>query len=192
MSPPIQHQLRRTFGGLVLAIALTGCGDTSKPVQGVPAPSTRSAPRAVTRTGRSTTAKARATSKHSPSSRFVATAEAICGRLNAEITATPPNSTGGARALGENATSHGALELAAARKLGKLEPPGDLARQWVQIVRYRTELAQSLIVLGHDVENQDARAIARLATAKQAAHAAMSNVAHRAEFKQCARIGTAS
>jgi hypothetical protein len=154
----------------VAALALTGCGGSSRPTATTARPASGSSP---------------------PTSRLTASADTICRRLNDELTATQPGRDANHADLARNALRHAALERQATKSLSGLTPPASLARDWAQILAYRRRLAAELVTIGHDWELNDTQAIRTLGAAKKQIHVKMATIASHDGFTDCSRVGSA-
>jgi hypothetical protein len=165
-----QHQCRpRSIAALTLAVLLAaaGCGGSSK----------SEAPGS----GSSVTSVATA--------RLIATADAICERLDARLARTTPVHLD-SRTIARSAPQNAALERAALTELGKLAPPASLADDWKQIIAYRRTLADELARLGRYAKANDTRAVKALAVSKKRVHEKLFALAARDGFRVCSQVST--
>jgi len=168
--------------GVVVVVAVAplfaaGCGGSGK------APAISSAASSVGRTesGNSNESAAK--------SRLIAHADAICRRLNRELTsASRPEASKVARTAPHNA----ALEQRAVVALSKLTPPASLARDWTQIIAYRRTLAQELVALARDAKVGDVPAMQALGVTKKHVHQKLTQLATHDGFTDCSSVGTSS
>jgi hypothetical protein len=144
-------------------------------------------------TSASTSAVAKPTPATAPpgSDAFVAHAEAVCRRLNDRLDASAAHKDESLTAIARNARQHAELERRAALELGGLAAPRALARDWERIVAYRRALASELVTLAHTLNAGQNPKTSGLLAAKSTAHAAMSKIARRDGFVDCAKVGSA-
>jgi hypothetical protein len=122
------------------------------------------------------------------SSAFIARADAICRRLNAEIAKAKSKNTSLSE-IARVAPSNAALEQAAVGELAGLTPPASIAREWRQIVAYRRTLAAELLTLGKDAKAKDSAGVQALAESKKSVHKKLSALGTKAGFKDCPQVG---
>jgi hypothetical protein len=151
---------------LVTVLASTGCGGSSK---AAPAGSFYS-------------------NRDPAASRFAASADTICKRLNAELV---PNGSAhlGAAELAHSALRNAALERVALAQLSELKPPASLAGDWKQIISYRRTLVSELLMFAQYVKSNDATKIRALAVSKFRLHQKLLEAASRDRFKDCSHVG---
>lgn len=170
---------KRWVAALIAAsmLAAAGCGGSS-----APKPTGTAANRAATNTA----AAHRRVPGDPSASRVIAKADAICRRVNGELTAAPPGFA--ISQIARSAPRNAALEERAIAELNRIRPPAALARDWRQIIAYRQILAQELLKLVRYAKANDARAIQTLAASKKRVHQELSRLAARDGFKDCARL----
>jgi hypothetical protein len=122
---------------------------------------------------------------------FIARADAICQRLDAELAAGEPKHLS-VRQLASRAPLHAALEQKAVVSLGKLAPPSSLAGDWRQILSLREGLAQALAEVGRDARRGDQPGIQAVATSKKRLHAALFGLASHDGFRYCSQATPAT
>jgi hypothetical protein len=122
-------------------------------------------------------------------SRVIAKADAICRRVNSELTAAPPGFA--ISQIARSAPRNAALEERAIAELSRIRPPAVLARDWRSIIGYRRILAQELLKLVRYAKANDARAIQTLAASKKRVHQKLSALATRDGFKDCSHLNAA-
>ena len=157
---------------LLGAIALAGCGGSSSGA------GSREGSSSASSTPGSSLAR----------SAFIARADAICKRLNAEIAKVKPKS----RSLPEIARVapiHAAVEQAAVSELSQLTPPASIAREWQQLVSYRRALATELAKLGRDAKTMSSASIRALTASKLRVHKQLLAAGAQAGFKDCPQVG---
>jgi hypothetical protein len=123
---------------------------------------------------------------------FVASAEKVCGKLNARLQASEPPLGGTPAEIASNAAAHVRYERASLNELQGLKVPANTATQWREILRYRRMLIAELRTVEHAWTVNDQHTIKVLAISKQRLHDEMYRVAHRAGFSACARVGPAT
>jgi hypothetical protein len=121
--------------------------------------------------------------------RLIATADAICQRLDARLASATPVHLD-SRTIARSAPQNAALERAAVTELAKLGPPASLAEDWKQIIAYRRTLADELAALGRFAKANDTRAIKALAVTKKRVHEKLFVLAAHDGFRVCSQVGT--
>jgi hypothetical protein len=119
---------------------------------------------------------------------FRAQADAVCARINKDILAVKVKSATAAEVI-RVAPRTIALERTGIGELEKLAPPSSLEGAWQRILGYRRTLAGELAQLLDIARRNDGSSIKPLAAAKKQAHAGLSQLAKRAGFKACAKVG---
>jgi hypothetical protein len=117
---------------------------------------------------------------------FIAKADVICGRVNAEISSNPYRSPQGIARL---APQLSAYELAADAELGALTPPASLASDWKQIVTDAQKLARDTATFGAYAKANNLAAATKLDNADQPIHLQLLAIAKRDGFKVCSHPG---
>lgn len=120
--------------------------------------------------------------------RFVAQADAICQRLNAQFAASKPNSQDVSE-IARIAPERTALEEQTVVELSHLEPPPAVAVAFRKIVADRRTLAQELAQLGDAAKRKDTKELNRLAASKLRMHSQLHGVASTAGFESCGLVG---
>ncbi len=169
-APRSRRALSRTITALALAALLlasiTGCGG-----------------------GSSKHGSAQQTSPSSqPNSHFIAQADAICKRLNEELTASAAKSAAAAEVM-RIVPHHAAIERRALGELARLGPPSALSASWQAILADRRTLADGLEKLVAATRRNDQAAVKQVTASKKQAHAALTKAATGAGFKDCATVG---
>ena len=160
-----------------IPVFAAGCGDSGHPPRSSPAGSP---------TGRNQSDRS---NESAAKSRLIAHADAICRRVNKELTsASRPEASKVARTAPHNA----ALEQRAVVALSKLTPPASLARDWTQIIAYRRTLAQELVALARDAKVGDVPAMQALGVTKKHVHQKLTQLATHDGFTDCSSVGTSS
>lgn len=160
------------LGLSLLALSFAGCGRGSSAA-------TSSA---------SSSADSPATADAGPRSRFIARADAICGRVNAEIVAIKTHGASAAEVI--RVVPHTlSIERRAIDELAGLDPPGSIAGEWQRMLGYRRTLAGELEQLLALAKRNDGTSVKPLVASKRRAHTALSKTATVAGFKACSKIG---
>jgi len=120
---------------------------------------------------------------------FIAQADSICHRVNAEIVSFRAKS-GSASEVKRIVPRTLSIERRALATLTKLNPPASLADDWQKMLGYRGVLANQLANLLHDAERNDGSSIKSLGAAKKRIHASLSGTAKASGFKDCAKVGS--
>ncbi|HUA75131.1 MAG TPA: hypothetical protein VL988_10285 [Solirubrobacteraceae bacterium] len=173
------------LGALLIAVAValagSGCGGKSNQSAAKSPQSSSSSVASRVQTGDS--------AGQPPShSQFVAKAERICRRFNAEIVAIEPKNES-RREIERVVPQRVALEHEALTTLRKLRPPSSLERFWAQMLSARSALVDELNELLAAARKDDEAGISRLAASKALAHATLSGAANGGGFAACGRIG---
>jgi hypothetical protein len=167
---------RWRYGGSLLlaagALALGGCGGASSSA----------------RSSEGFTSASPASGSSLSRSAFIARADAICKRLNAEMAKVKAKSTS-LPEITRVAPVHAALEQGAVSELGQLVPPSSIAREWQQIVAYRRTLAAELVKLGKDAKAKDSAGVKALTASKRSVHKQLLAAGAQAGFKDCPQVG---
>ena len=180
---------------LVIVVAASGCAGSTKTTSTTattPATSTHAAAPGNDRPGTpapgtAATRTSSAASKPTVDPRFLASAEAICTRLNAALAGAIAREKAGTFLA---TTRHNAnLELAAARALGRLRAPTSLAVVWRLMSSYRQTLAQDLSKLVEDAKTHNNKQLQQLSESKNRAHSQLTELANANSFKECSHIG---
>jgi len=151
---------------LAVVLAAAGCGGSSKS--------------GSTGSGSSGTSAATA--------RLIATADAICERLDARLASTTSVHLD-SRTIARSAPQNAALERAALTELAKLARPASLADDWRQIIAYRLTLADELARLGRYAKANDTRAVKAVAVSKRRVHEKLFALATHDGFHVCSQVG---
>lgn len=163
-------------------LAIAGCGGHS----GATASSQKSRPAGTTASTRSSSAPGTGSTAG-----FVAKADAICRRVNAELAA------GGVRrgkrvalgTIGRMASRNAAIERKGLARLESLAVPGAISVVWQRVLADRTALSRQLTELAEVVPRKDASAIKALGTTKKRLHADLSKAAKQGGFEDCGKLG---
>jgi hypothetical protein len=159
------------LGGLTLALVACGAAGTT--------------------TSSKTAKPARAPASGAPdpsSSPFLARADTICARINAEIVALKANSASSAE-VKRVVPPTISIERKGIAALEKLSPPASLAQDWQRMLGYRRTLARELGELLDAAIRNDGTSVAPLAASKRRVHASLSQTATADGFKDCAKVG---
>jgi hypothetical protein len=178
---------------LLVAVALIvgGCGGGSGGTTSSSTISNRPVPFPSTTTGASPPTSA-SPPDASARAKLIAQAEAICGRLNAELAASTSKQKSLAPAeIARFAPLNAALERNAIAELARLAPPASLARDWRAIVAYRRTLAKELAKLGQTAKANNRTGIVALLASKRRVRQQLLALAARDEFKECSIVGGA-
>jgi hypothetical protein len=103
---------------------------------------------------------------------FIVRADAICGRVNAEIVSVKASSQS-AREITRVASRHLSLERQGLGELEKLAPPSALASGWRRILSYRRTLADELTKFVNDTRRNDQSAVKTLIASKKRVHVSL-------------------
>jgi hypothetical protein len=160
----------------VVAVAVAGCGGSSRS-----APLVRSAPR-----GSSTTATTAGRRAPLTRAELIARGDVICGRINAFISANPYRTP---QDFPRIAPRLAAYEQAADLDLDKLVPPRSLAADWARILADARFLAVQTAKLGKAVEERGLSAVPPMISATQPIQLQMLAIAKHDGFKICSRPG---
>jgi hypothetical protein len=155
---------------VTLALVIVGCGgksDTSQP---------------------STVGSNSASEASSAGQGFVAQADGICARINAEILSFKVKSASRAEVIRVVPPTL-AVERKGIAELEKLAAPTSISAVWGRMLGNRRTLAAELAQLLAIAKKNDGRSIKVLAAAKRHAHAALTKEAKQAGFKDCGKIG---
>ncbi len=166
---------RTRFSALALTavtLAAAGCGGSQE---------TKSHGGASTRSS-STTGQAGAT--RSVSAGFIARADAICARTNAELYASPVTKAQGYAIVAPQYAVYFRTETA---ELSKLTPPTPMANDWRQIVGGFQMVSEDLAKVGENLQKHAAKAAGSLFTAANTTREHIIAIAARDGFKDCAR-----
>jgi hypothetical protein len=159
-----------------LAFAALGCGGKSG--------TQRLSGKEAAKTAKGSTSAARAGSTQ----RFIAQAETLCARANAEIAAIKAHGASAAEVVRVVPRTL-AIERRGIGELERLRPPDSLAGSWRKMLGYRRTLAAQLAQLLEIAKNNDGTSIKALASSKKRTHAGLSRVSTDAGFKDCAKVG---
>jgi hypothetical protein len=122
-------------------------------------------------------------------SSLIAHADAICRETNAKLARTQAKGEGPeqvAAAVVENET----IERKANGALAKLTPPAELASSWKKMLGYRRSLADQLGSLAAASRNHATASIKALGASKKKLHGDLRQLATKAGFKDCAKVGS--
>ena len=118
---------------------------------------------------------------------FVAQADAICRRVNAELADSRVKGERPAE-LAALIVRNEAIERKAAGELARLTPPPGLASDWARLLGYRRSLATQLGEFAAAVRSGK-RQFPALAKAKERLHADLLETAVHVGLKDCAKTG---
>jgi hypothetical protein len=185
MSSRLQRSALLPVALCLAVLAFTGCGGKTSTATSAPGATTTASAKTAPSTTSSTSTAAAPTAQ---STGFVAEADAICRRGNAEIEAIKLNS-GSAKEIERAAPPTMAIEQRVITALAKLDAPASLAHDWQRILGYRRTLAGELGTLLSDAKHNDTAALKPLAASKKQAHAELTATARANGFKDCGKIG---
>jgi hypothetical protein len=176
----MRFTVRNGLTGLLLigAFAIAGCGGSSSATPGAATQSSASA----------STASTASSAPSAASAPFVAQAEAVCRRVNAEIVALDAKA-GTAAEVKRVVPPTIAIERKGIAALGKLDPPASLARDWRRMLDDRRKLAVMLGGLLDAAKKNDGTSIKPLAASKKRVHVSLTKTATANGFKDCAKVG---
>jgi hypothetical protein len=120
---------------------------------------------------------------------FVARADGICRTTNAELARTTPKGRGPANiaaAVVENET----IERSSNSRLAQLTAPAELASTWTRMLAYRRRLADQLGSLAAAARREATASVKALSASKKRVHGELHELAARAGFKDCAKVGS--
>ncbi len=117
--------------------------------------------------------------------KFVASADAICTRLNSEIAEEAPNNAGMTE-VAHVASRHALTEQAILSELGKLVPPVSLAHGWKQLVAYRQQRVENLKSLAKYAASNDVRGVSSVAKTGEGLLARLRAAANGVGSRACA------
>ncbi len=140
-------------------------------------------------TGSSSATAAHASPGSAPAdSPFIAHADTLCKRIDAELTASTPANASKQAVIGV-VLRHQALERKGLNELSGLHPPSALTRDWAVILADRRQLAAELLVLIRAVNKGDQAAIKAASASKARVHQALLASAKQAGFQHCGELG---
>jgi len=122
------------------------------------------------------------------SSPVIASADAICHRLNTELVANVPKQVS-LHVFATVSPRNAALERRALDELSQLQPPASVAQQWQQVLSDRRVLADALIELARDAKAGDTTAIQELGKHKEQIRAKLLEAGDRIGFTSCQKLG---
>jgi hypothetical protein len=157
---------------IVAALILPGCGGSS-----TAAPSNAAIAGATTSTAAST-----------PVSSAIASADAICKRLNVELTAKQPKSES-VQEIEAFSPRNAALEQKAVSELAKVVTPAAIEREWRHVIAYRRSLAGALLQLDRAAKAGDTAEIKKLGQTKARVRKQLLEAGKRAGFTSCQELG---
>jgi hypothetical protein len=177
----LHARLATTFAaGLLVVACLAGCGSGSK--DAATAGETTASP------GASNGLKASGGGSV-PREQFIARADAICRTTNARLARTTPKGRSPAQiaaAVGENET----IERSSNGRLAQLTAPSGLASTWAKMLGYRHQLANQLGSLAAATRRHATAPVKLLSASKKRVHGELRQLATRAGFKDCAKVGS--
>jgi hypothetical protein len=119
---------------------------------------------------------------------FVAKAEAICGRLNAELVAAKSVITGIAD-VARIAPRRATAEHIAQVELNDLTPPVALSGSWQRIMAARQKLVEDIVKIGESAKANDQASVNALFVSSANEQRLAVTIAERDGFKACSKIG---
>jgi hypothetical protein len=168
---------------VLLAIALEGCGGGSGTTASAPPGAQQTTSTARTATPSSSSPGGAAAAKQ----QFIASADAICGRVVTLLKHSKLASSTLAE-IARITPIHVLVEQEGLSDLSKLAPPATIAGRWRQILTYMRTLAHELDTLGKTAKARDKAAIHALAASKKRVHAKLRAAAAREGFKDCQAV----
>jgi hypothetical protein len=168
----------------LVMLAFVGCGGASTDSS----VSTATRGRATTDTTASSRTSTRPAQTAAADAHFVARADAVCRRANAEITSVQAKSSS-PKEVERIVPRNVALEREGIARLAKLAPPPSLQVVWRSMLGYRRTLAAELTRLLDAAKAKDATAIKSLTVSKRSVHKELSKLATAHGFKDCAKVG---
>jgi hypothetical protein len=117
---------------------------------------------------------------------LIGRADAICGRINAQISAHPYRTR---QAIARLASQQAAYEHAAIAELSALVPPVSVAADWKQIIADARTLADDTAKLAVYAKANNLKSGFALVSSDAPVHARMLALAKRNGFKECSRPG---
>jgi hypothetical protein len=165
-------RVRSSLAVILAILALSACGGSSGAVQ--------------------STASIAGASQSAASSPAVAgaivRADAICRRLNTELTAKRPKSVS-VKEIESISPRNATLEQKAVNELAKLSAPTVIVREWRQVIAYRRSLAGALIALTGAARAGDTARIKKLGQAKASVRKKLLEVGKHIGFTSCQELG---
>lgn len=122
------------------------------------------------------------------SASVIASADAICRRVNAKLVVALPKHFS-MRAVASVSPRNAALEQKAVSELAELDPPASIAREWRQVIAYRSELANELTQLGRAAKAGNMAAVKRLAASKTSVRKKLFALGQHLGFSACQELG---
>lgn len=170
------------------AVVLTGCGGKSSAdrshSRGDGAATARSTQASSTRTVAPTE------SPVDPQGRsFVAQADPLCRETNQQLARSSAQGKSKGPDLVAALIRNETIERRAMGRLAKLTPPAGLVPDWRKMLRYRQSLADQLGRLAAAVRVKAKASEEHLISAKKRSHRQLREVAGKAGFKDCAKVG---
>lgn len=179
----------------IVVAVVSGCGGSSKTV------ATTSAVSTTTPTTISTTTPTTSSGGEHPGSAvaevrpasgtpltrsaWLATGDAICARLNAQLTADTVKS---AHEFAEVLPQTAADERAEFKQLVKLVPPTSMAKDWQEFLTYTHEWSENSAKLGNLALAGHLSLSAPLAITTREVHEHLAQIAKRDGFKECSLV----
>lgn len=120
--------------------------------------------------------------------RFIRTADAICRRLNSELTLQGAEQ--GANYLTASTLRNARLEWVAVGRLTKLRPPAWMAADWAEMNADKRILVEQLEQFARYAQARETRAMQALALSKLRLHKRLLQTAAHDGFADCAQVGT--
>jgi len=168
------------------ALVLLGCGGSSDPSSRRRTASTGSATSSRATVPKAAPSVAKAASKADERAQFIARADAICARVNRELSAVKKK---GPKPILRVVPGNIVIERGALGELRALAAPASTATAWQQILDLRRIALQELLALVRATRHQQASSITKLIFSKKATHGKLLAAGQSSGFKDCARLG---
>ncbi len=167
------------------AFTLAGCGGKSSAGN-----SSISSASATSKSASSSTDTGRRSGIDSSEKQFIALADPVCRKISTELARSSrvtvtPQAPGFAAGLIKNET----IERRGNVGLAKLTPPLTLRPEWRKMLGYRRVLANQLGAYAAAIERKAKASEEALAGGKKQAHRQLREVAGKAGFTDCAKVG---
>jgi hypothetical protein len=115
-------------------------------------------------------------------------ADAICRRLNTQLAVGLPKHFS-LQAVASISPRNAALEQRAVGELARLEPPASIAREWRQVIVYRTDLANELTQVARAAKAGNTAAVKRLGVTKTSVRKKLLTLGQHVGFSACQELG---
>jgi hypothetical protein len=166
-------------------LLLAGCGGKSSTAGSAATGTSASA----TSNDTSTAASGASSSSGTAASAFIAQADTICGKANVLLARSSRAKGRTTAELAAAVVANETIERKAAAELAGLMPPTTLAPAWKRLLNDRRALADELGNLAAAVKRESQEALVTLGKSKKKLHTDLRQVAGKAGFKDCAKIG---